>query len=368
MPGQFRLEPQIIGRTFIRILSICILLCCALPALAQEIVSTPTVPSGPASGVSGTLYEYIASGSTDSLGNPVQYSFDWGDGSHSGWTPNGVTMSFHVWSAPGTYTVTVQARSSVDTSQVSGISAGLVVTIAGETISAPSTPAGPPTAVTGTASTYSTGGAVSSVGSQVQYMLFWGDGSNSPWLPVGTTSASHSWPGPGTFTVTAQAQSAANSQVLSPISSGLAVTVTAGETISPPTAAAGPTAGTVGGSYPYSTGGAVSSAGNAVSYLFEWGDGLTSGWLPAGTTSASHTWAAAGSYTITVLAADATALLIQSSPSSGVTVSIAIPPPSITSVSPTSSAAGTQVTVDGSGFGLQQGTGSVWLGTARERS
>jgi hypothetical protein len=68
-------------RAFICILSICVFLCCALPAPGQEIVSTPAVPSGPASGVSGTLYQYTAGGSTDSLGNPVQYSFTWGDGS-----------------------------------------------------------------------------------------------------------------------------------------------------------------------------------------------------------------------------------------------------------------------------------------------
>ena len=175
------------------------------------------------------------------------------------------------------------------------------------------------------------------------------------WVPPALPTVGR---GPGTFTVTAQARSSANTLILSLVSPGLNVTVSAGETISPPTAAAGPTAGAVGGSYTYSTGGAVASSGNAVSYLFEWGDGLTSGWLPAGTTSASHTWASAGSYTITVLAADATALLIQSSPSSGVTVSVTTPP-SITSLSPTSGAVVTSVTITGSNFGSSQGSSTV---------
>ena len=40
-----------------------------------------------------------------------------------------------------------------------------------------------------------------------------------------------------------------------------------------------------------------------------------------------------------------------------------IQPPSITSLSPTSGAAGVQVTISGSGFGATQGSGKVWLGT-----
>ena len=100
MTRRFRFQSLSLWTGFIRILSICAFLCCSLPALAQEIVSTPFVPSGPTSGASGTLYQYTASGSTSSLGNAVQYSFDWGDGHSSGWTPTGVTMSFHAWSAP----------------------------------------------------------------------------------------------------------------------------------------------------------------------------------------------------------------------------------------------------------------------------
>ena len=48
-------------------------------------------------------------------------------------------------------------------------------------------------------------------------------------------------------------------------------------------------------------------------------------------------------------------------PSNGQTFTV---PPLITSLSPTSGAAGVQVTINGSGFGSVQGSGSVWLGTA----
>jgi hypothetical protein len=62
-----------------------------------------------------------------------------------------------------------------------------------------------------------------------------------------------------------------------------------------------------------------------VVYLFDWGDGKTSGWLAAGATSASHKWVSPGSYAVTAFAADATNLLIQSSASSALTVSIQVP-------------------------------------------
>src|SRR5689334_12477520 len=78
-----------------------------------EMISTPTIPVGPTSGITGTLYKYTTGGATSSLGNAVQYSFNWGDGTSSSWAPKGVTLSFHQWSKPGTYKVTAQARSLV---------------------------------------------------------------------------------------------------------------------------------------------------------------------------------------------------------------------------------------------------------------
>src|SRR5205807_1930237 len=45
-------------------------------------------------------------------------------------------------------------------------------------------------------------------------------------------------------------------------------------------------------------------------------------------------------------------------------VSFTVNVPHITSVSPTSGAAGTAVTITGSGFGPSQGNGIVWIGSA----
>jgi hypothetical protein len=60
-------------------------------------------------------------------------------------------------------------------------------------------------------------------------------------------------------------------------------------------------------------------------YLFDWGDGKSSGWLAAGVTTAAHTWASPGSYAVKAYAADATNLLIQSSASGALTVTMLAP-------------------------------------------
>jgi hypothetical protein len=287
-----------------------------------EAISTPNRPDGPTSGATGALYQFTASGGASNLGNPIQYSFNWGDGDLSGWTRLGVNSSFHAWRSPGSYVVRVIAGSRTDPSLFSAPSEPLSIVISGESITVPQVPTGFASVVTGTSYSYSTGGASSSAGHPVQYRLLFSDGSTSPWLPVGTTSASHTWQGSGTYTVTAQARCANDKQVMSTASMGLAVTVADGETVSTPDAPSGALSGSVGSAYTYSTGHATTSSGNPAVYLFDWGDGTTSGWLRAGSTTATHSWPALGSYTVTVLAADQYYLLLRSAASAGTVVQI----------------------------------------------
>jgi len=101
--------------------------CCTSPA---EAISTPTTPSGPASGSTGTNYTYSTGGSTSNLGHPVQYRFDWGDGSAAVWLPVGTTSAQHSWTSPGTYLVKSRGRCSIHTSVVSNFSNTFSVTIA----------------------------------------------------------------------------------------------------------------------------------------------------------------------------------------------------------------------------------------------
>ena len=101
--------------------------CCTSPA---EAISTPTTPSGPASGSTGTNYTYSTGGSTSNLGHPVQYRFDWGDGSAAVWLPVGTTSAQHSWTSRGTYLVKSRGRCSIHTSVVSNFSNTFSVTIA----------------------------------------------------------------------------------------------------------------------------------------------------------------------------------------------------------------------------------------------
>jgi hypothetical protein len=103
------------------------------------------------------------------------------------------------------------------------------------TVTAPDTPSGATNGLTGTIYTYLTGGAISDTGDPLQYLLDWGDGSNSGWLPVGQLSASKSWSSIGTYMVRAQARCANDTLVLSPWSGTLSVTITQQTAPSPPT-------------------------------------------------------------------------------------------------------------------------------------
>jgi hypothetical protein len=86
-----------------------------ITAPAGETVSTPNTPSGPNTGAPATSYDFSTGGSTSSLGDPVQYKFDWNDGSDSGWLAAGTTTASHSWSATGTYLIRAKARCATHT-------------------------------------------------------------------------------------------------------------------------------------------------------------------------------------------------------------------------------------------------------------
>jgi len=72
----------------------------------------PTL-DGPTSGKAGVVLNFTAV-TSDPEGNNLQYFFDWGDGTNTGWTPSvasgTISHQSHTWSAKGTYTVSVKAR------------------------------------------------------------------------------------------------------------------------------------------------------------------------------------------------------------------------------------------------------------------
>ncbi len=82
---------------------------------AEETVSVPAAPTGPASGYITVVYNFSTTGdSISSEGHPVQYRFNWGNGRYTAWgtsltasTVGGATPTYTVG---GTYNITVEAR------------------------------------------------------------------------------------------------------------------------------------------------------------------------------------------------------------------------------------------------------------------
>ena len=86
----------------------------------------------------------------------------------------------------------------------------------------------------------------------------------------------------------------------------------AAETVSAPSQPTGADSGLKATSYPFTTGGSTSSLGHTVQYKIDWDDGSDSGWLAEGTTSASHSWAANGTYDVRAMARCVTHTAIES--------------------------------------------------------
>jgi uncharacterized repeat protein (TIGR01451 family) len=133
----------------------------------------------------------------------------------------------YTYSTPGTWDwymqVEADGQSCVDHGTITVTGQG------GETVSTPTTPSGPASGAPGTSYTYSTGGSSSNLGHSVQYFIDWGDGTNSGWLPVGTTSASKSWPA-GTYNLKAQARCSIHTSIVSGWSGTLTVVIKSGGT------------------------------------------------------------------------------------------------------------------------------------------
>ena len=110
------------------LLSLSILLLGLAGCLFQpHTVSTPSTPTGPSSGEVGQSLTFSTGGASCSWGHPVEYRFDWNDGTYSSWSSSSTASK--VWSSPGTYEVRAQARCASDHSVVSGWSSAKTVVI-----------------------------------------------------------------------------------------------------------------------------------------------------------------------------------------------------------------------------------------------
>ncbi|NUM56623.1 MAG: S8 family serine peptidase [Candidatus Hydrogenedentes bacterium] len=260
-----------------------------------ESVSKPGTPAGESAPTVNTNYMYTTTGAVSSHGHTVEYEFDWGDGTTSGWSTQ--TSASHAWSTLGQKSVTVTARCQQHTN-ISNESDIKTVTVEPvETISQPGAPTGTLVPAPNVNYAYTTTGSTSNLGHEIEYQFSWGDGSTSDWSA--SKSASHAWTtlGQKSITVTARCKPHPDK---SNTSAATIVEVTPPETISVPGAPAGELAPSINWNYTYTTTGATSGFGHELEYQFAWGDGTTSAWSTS--KSASHAWASIGSKSVSVTA------------------------------------------------------------------
>lgn len=91
-----------------------------------ETVTSPNRPTGLAFRRAGESGTYTTGGSTTSLGNPVEYQFDWGDFTQSSWSN---TSQMKSWGADGHYWVTARARSQPNPTRETVWGNSLMVTV-----------------------------------------------------------------------------------------------------------------------------------------------------------------------------------------------------------------------------------------------
>jgi len=267
-----------------------------LPA-NEETVSQPGIPSGETEPEKDQTFTYTTTGAESSLGHTLEYRFNWGDGTASGWSTS--KSASHAWSTAGHVTVTVTARCQTHTDKLA-FSNPLQIEVIdpAETISTPGTPAGETSPVKDHSYTYTSSGAASSSGHSLEYRYSWGDGTDSAWST--SLSSSHRWSSEGDFSVSVTARCQTHTDKFA-VSNSLPVQVEAPvETISKPGKPSGENYPVKDRSYTYSTSGAVSSFGHTIEYQFNWGDGSYSAWTTSNT--ATHTWTSTGYKAVVVTA------------------------------------------------------------------
>ena len=264
-----------------------------------ESVTDPNTPTGPAAGEAGVNLDYLTGGSVSDMAHPVEYRFDWDDGSMSTWSAS--TTESHSWAAAGTYNVKAQARCATDTAVESAWSSGIdvVITVTTETVTTPGDVTGPADGTTIESLAYQVTVSTSSLGHTVEYQFDWDDGSFSSWSA--SNGANHVWAAAGSYEVKAQARCRDHTSIVSSWTAALTVVITVpAESVTRPTVTVFPEFLELGVEGVFVARYARHNLGHPVEYQFDYGDGTTSPWIAATRDygRGEHTYAAAGDFEV----------------------------------------------------------------------
>lgn len=248
------------------------------PATSNQL---PTADAGgPYSGTQGTAVDFDGSGSSDTDGTLVDYSWDFGDGT----TDVGATVS-HTYQSTGTYTVTLTVTDDAGDSDTATTEATI-----GAGNQAPTADAGGPYSGTSDVEVAFDGSASSDAdGSIVSYDWDFGDGTTGTGETTGHTYASQ-----GTYNVSLTVTDDSGA------SDSASTTVSIDSANQAPTAnAGGPYTANAGDSLVFDGTGSSDPDGSISSYAWDFGDGTSD----TGATP-SHVYDTAGSYNVTLTVTD----------------------------------------------------------------
>jgi len=213
---------------------------------------------------------------------PYNYSWNFGDGSSSS-----SQNPSHTYSSAGTYSVTLTVTDSASSQATASITITAQTQISALAASCTASPTSGDIPLTVNFTGTAAGGI-----SPYTYSWNFGDGASST-----AQNPSHTYTQAGSYTITLTVTDSALSQATA--STEITASSPVHEVTAPNTPE-GPSTGAPGVSYTYTTGGSSCSQGHSVEYYFDWGDGTYSSW--SSSTSASHIWSAAGTYSVKVQA------------------------------------------------------------------
>jgi len=266
---------------------------------AVETVSVPGDVNGSATAEVGHSQTYsVSTLSTTSLGHPVEYRYDWGDGNYSTWVSN--QNSFHTWTAVGPYDIKAQARCRDHTTVESGWTPAFTVFVSEptETIGTPGIVNPPTGGGVGEDKDFWSNYGTSSEGHPTEYRYDYGDGTISAWSA--SHAGTHAWTAAGTYEVKSQARCATHTTAESAWSDPASIDISDAEVITMGTITPTADIEVAKGVLQTLIVRATSSFGHSVDFYIDWGDGQFQDWWPS--TQYSHAWDAVGGYDVRIKA------------------------------------------------------------------
>ena len=254
-----------------------------------------------------------AAGSTDTDPWPIaSYSFNWGDGSPATVVSAPAQTATHAYAAAGTYTVTLTAT---DTGSLTSAPVTKSIAVVGDAAPIANLAVTQLSSPALTVSASAAGSTDTDPWPIASYSFNWGDGSAATVVNAPTQTATHTYAAVGTYTVTLTATDSGN-LTSTPVTKSIAVVVDAAPIASLAVTQLTTPMLTVSSSAAGST---DTDPWPIASYSFDWGDGSPATVVNAPAQTAIHTYGAAGTYTVTLVATDTGALA-----SAPVTKSIAV--------------------------------------------